>query len=135
MNTLPTLCAIFLLPAADASTVDYTRQIKPLLAKHCFECHGPSKQRGGLRLDSGKAILKGGNSGVVVIPGKCADSLLVKAITSAEGVKQMPPKGDRLKADEIALLRAWIEGGAKHPSDESTTIVQTKSKHWSFQPT
>jgi hypothetical protein len=117
-------------PAADAA--DYTRDVKPILAQRCVGCHGPQKQRGGLRLDAAATIRKGGNKGPAVVPGKSADSLLVKAVTAAEGVKSMPPKGPPLAADEIAVLTAWIDAGAAVPADE--VVAPAASKHWAFQP-
>jgi mono/diheme cytochrome c family protein len=137
MRALPTLFALLLVPGLSlaADPVDYTRQIKPLFAKHCAGCHGAEKQRGGLRLDTAKSILKGGNSGPAVAPGKGAESLLVKAVLGAEGVKAMPPRGPRLAPEEAALLRDWIDGGAKAPADEPVqTVTGPASKHWSFQP-
>src|SRR6516225_8880672 len=113
-------------PAADAA--DYTRDVKPILAQRCVGCHGPQKQRGGLRLDAAATIRKGGNKGPAVVPGKSADSLLVKAVTAAEGVKSMPPKGPPLAADEIAVLTAWIDAGAAVPADE--VVAPAASKHW-----
>src|SRR4051812_38901646 len=77
---------------------EFTRDIQPILAKHCVSCHGPDKQRGSLRLDSGAALRQGGNSGPVVVPGKSAGSLLIKAVTGSDDAKVMPPKGDRLAA-------------------------------------
>src|SRR6516162_4690005 len=98
--------------AADAG-VDYVRDVKPVLAKHCTSCHGAQKQRSGLRLDTAKAALEGGNSGPAIVPGKSAESLLYKAITACEGVKVMPPKeSPRLSAEQVALLKAWIDQGA-----------------------
>jgi hypothetical protein len=96
-------------------------------------CHGPDKQRASLRLDSARAILAGGNTGPAVVAGKSADSLLVKAVLGLDDVKAMPPKGDRLGPAEVALIRRWIDAGAKTPATE-TVVAGAKSKHWSFQP-
>ena len=115
MNVLPSLFVLFLAVAAEPP--DYSKQVKPLLTRHCVSCHGAEKHRGGLRLDLGSTIRAGGDSGVVVTPGKSADSLLIKAISGVEGVARMPPKGPRLAAEEIALLRAWIDAGAVVPAD------------------
>jgi mono/diheme cytochrome c family protein len=125
-----------LLPAlAAAEPVDYASQIKTIFAQHCASCHGPDKQRGGLRLDCASGILQGGNSGPALVAGKSADSLMLKAVTAvAEGdIKPMPPKGPRLGAEQVALLRAWIDQGAKFPASE-TVVASRSSKHWSFQP-
>src|SRR5262245_14946761 len=93
-------CLVALLSGltSSARAADFNRDVKPVLAQHCVGCHGPEKQRASLRLDTAAALLEGGNSGPAVVPGKSADSLLLKAVTAAEGVKAMPPKGPRLSA-------------------------------------
>ena len=136
MRVLTILCGFLLFPAlAQAEPVDYVKQVQPLLAGHCVSCHGPDKQRGGLRLDSLAELRTGGNTGPTVVPGKPADSLLLKAVSGAEGVKAMPPKGPPLSAADIAVLRDWIDAGATGPAAETVVRpVQAGSKHWSFQP-
>jgi mono/diheme cytochrome c family protein len=120
--------------ALAAGPADFATDVRPVLARHCVSCHGPEKQRASLRLDSARAARAGGNSGPAVVPGKSAESLLVKAITGCEGVKPMPPKGPRLSAAEVALVRRWIDDGAKVPANEIVTTARTKSSHWAFQP-
>jgi mono/diheme cytochrome c family protein len=120
-------------PALAAEPADYVRDVKPLLADRCTTCHGADKQRGGLRLDTATAILRGGNNGPAVVPGKAADSRLIRAVTAADGVKVMPPKEPRLSNAEVALLRAWVEQGARAPADEPPAPA-ARSKHWAFQP-
>jgi hypothetical protein len=137
MKPLPAVLALLLAfanaPAAD--TIDYTRDIKPILAKNCTTCHGAAKQRSGLRLDTARAALEGGNSGPVVVAGKSADSRIIHAVTGTHDAPKMPPKGPRLDAKQVALLKRWIDEGAKAPSGETVeTRVTSKSKHWSFQP-
>src|SRR6185436_11064146 len=98
----------------DKAAVDYERQIKPLLARYCVSCHGADKQKSGLRLDSAAAVRQGGDSGAAIEPGKSGESLLLQALTAAEGVAAMPPKGQPQPiADEIALFKLWIDQGAK----------------------
>jgi mono/diheme cytochrome c family protein len=122
-------------PAFAAGPVDYLRDVKPILASHCYACHGPSKQRSGLRLDTAAALLRGGNSGPAVIPGKSTASRLMQAVTGAADVPAMPPKGPRLTADEIDRLRAWIDQGAKAPAGETAAAgTAAKRNHWSFRP-
>ena len=137
MKALLSLSVFVLLPTlvAAAEPVDYLRDVKPLLLKNCVGCHGPDKQRGSLRLDTAAGALKGGDTSPAVIPGKGADSLLIQAVSGAEGVKEMPPKGKtKLTAEEIALVRAWIDAGAKHPADEvPLKTTPAVAKHWSFQ--
>ena len=117
--------------AAD-DKIDYIKQIKPLLALHCTTCHGPLRQKGGLRLDAAVLIRKGGESGTALVPGQPNDSLLFDAVTNAENTTAMPKEGGRLKDEEIALLRAWITQGAVAPASEK--IAPDPRKHWSFMP-
>jgi len=136
---LVSLVALLPLPAgAEArpsapSPPDFNRDVKPVLAKHCINCHGPDKQRASLRLDSASAVRTGGTSGPAVVPGKSADSRLVRMVLGEKDLKAMPPKGPRLSEGEVTLLRRWIDAGAPIPSGE-TTITRAGATHWSFQP-
>jgi mono/diheme cytochrome c family protein len=135
MRTVASLSLLALLPvAAAAERADYLRQVKPLLARHCVGCHGPQKQRSGLRLDTAAAILKGGNSGPAAVPGNSGKSRLVQAVSGAGDVAAMPPKGPRLAASEIALLRAWIDAGAAAPAGEVEKAAKAATDHWAFRP-
>src|SRR5438132_682237 len=123
----------FLASAVNAGDpANYVRDVRPIFAKHCYACHGPDKQRAGLRLDTGAAALKGGDSGAVIVPGKAEQSKLIKAVRGAADVKAMPEKGDRLSAKEIAVLAAWIDQGAKVPANEVAGQGATQKKHWAF---
>jgi mono/diheme cytochrome c family protein len=133
-HLLPLLVPLLAGPVAAAEPVDYLRDVKPVLAKHCTACHGADKQRSGLRLDTAALLLKGGNAGPAAVPGKAADSLLVKAVTGADDVKVMPPKGPRLTPAQVDTLRAWIDGGAKAPAGEVPQTAAAASKHWAFRP-
>ncbi|WP_439620410.1 DUF1553 domain-containing protein [Gemmata sp.] len=103
-------------PAADPRPVEFDRDVKPVLAKHCFSCHGPDKQRGDLRLDRRADALKGGESGKPFVAGKATESLLIHRVVATDDTK-MPPKGERLTAAEVATLNAWVEQGAVWPDD------------------
>jgi mono/diheme cytochrome c family protein len=133
LRLLPLFIPLLAGPVAAAEPIDYLRDVKPIFAKSCYTCHGAEKQRSGLRLDTATALLKGGNAGPAAVPGKSADSLLIKAVTGADDVKVMPPKEPRLTPAQIVTLRAWIDGGARAPAGEAPQAV-AKSKHWSFQP-
>src|SRR5262249_56080806 len=106
----------------------------PTLSRNCYTCHGPDKQRSGLRLDTAAAALKGGDSGPALVPGKSAASRLIQAVTGADDVPQMPPKGARLSDKDIAVLRAWIDDGAKAPANELAADPAKNSTHWTFHP-
>ena len=114
---------------------DYSARVKPLLTMHCAKCHGSQKQMSGLRIDSAKGMLIGGDSGAAIVPSDSAKSLLIHAITGTEGASKMPPEGPALTVEEIALIRKWIDDGAKSPANEIADAAATnKSDHWSFQP-
>lgn len=85
------------------------------LADNCFRCHG-EKQKGGLRLNTLDAALKGGTSGhPAVVPGKPADSEIMARLRSADPEERMPPKADPLKPEQIAAIETWIQSGAQWP--------------------
>lgn len=126
--------ALSLMAAAEigAEDVDFARDVQPILTAKCVKCHGAEKQESGLRLDSGLVTLKGGDSGPAVVPGKAMESLLILAVTGkSDTISRMPAKGEPLSDTEVAILKRWIEGGAKIPTREVKAAV--KSTHWSFQ--
>jgi mono/diheme cytochrome c family protein len=86
--------------------VDFARDIKPILTEHCVKCHGPEKQKGGLRLDNKGSAFQGGDEGKALVAGKSAESPLVHLVAGLEEDKIMPPKGGRLTASQIGLIRA-----------------------------
>ncbi len=103
-------------PPSAAKNVTYDKDIKPIFQKSCFKCHGAEKQKGKLRIDSLPAALKGGQDGKVIEPGNSATSLLVHNISHiGDEDDWMPPtdKGDPLSKEQIGLIRAWIDQGAK----------------------
>ncbi len=121
------------LPAAAARPVDFVQDIQPLFEKHCLKCHGPEKQKGGWRADVADAALKGGdNYAPNIRPGKSEKSPLIHFVAGLEDDMVMPEKGDRLTAEQIGLLRAWIDQGAIWP--EGPKLVDAKQSHWAFQP-
>src|SRR3954463_9366851 len=78
----------------------FEAHVRPLLAEHCYECHGEKKQKGGLRLDSAEAVAKGGKNGAVVVPGKVGQSKLITAVSYKDEDLQMPPE-EQLSADQV----------------------------------
>jgi hypothetical protein len=125
--------SIPVLPEPSNSPVDYARDVQPVLAKRCFGCHGPGQQMAGLRLDDSASALKGTHGGPVILPGKSAESKLIHRVASDKKGVTMPPTGDRLTVAEIALLRAWIDQGAKIPVTAAAE-APAKPGHWAFQP-
>jgi len=103
-------------PAATKSGVTYDKDIKPIFQASCFKCHSEKeKVKGKLRLDTLAGTLKGGENGKCVIPGKSAESTLVHSVARLVEDDAMPPadKGKPLTKEQIGLIRAWIDQGAK----------------------
>jgi len=121
-------------PAFSREQIEFfEKQVRPVLAAQCWNCHAEKKAESGLRLDSREAILKGGDRGDVVTPREAAASLLIHAIRR-DGELQMPPNG-RLTAEQIAALTKWIEVGLPWPREASgSAIAQAWRTHWAFQP-
>ncbi len=121
-------------PKSDATF--YESKVRPILEDHCFDCHGEDKQKNKLRLDTAVGILRGGESGEpLLVRGVSAESYIVKRVTSANAKEVMPPKGERLTAEQVATLKAWIDAGAKMPGEEAAAAsLRLKTEHWSFQP-
>jgi hypothetical protein len=121
------------LPPAAAKPVDFDRDIEPLFRTRCNRCHGAQQQLSGLRLDRAEDAMRGGYSGAVIQPGKSAESRLIRLVAGAEKGAIMPLGKPRLTPDEVGILRAWIDQGAKWPQT-TTTDSAPKSSHWAFQP-
>jgi hypothetical protein len=97
---------------AIALTVDFARDVHPILATSCFECHGSGSHKGGLRLDTPGDIMTGGKSGAVVVAGHSADSLLIQRVLGLGGKKRMPVDHPPLSDAQINILKTWIDEGA-----------------------
>lgn len=110
----------------------FEKRIRPLLVERCSECHGSTKQSGGLRLDSLQAILSGGDSGPALVPNMPSSSLLLRAVRRQDGL-EMPPKGPPLSGEQVADLERWIADGAAWPK-ELTTLPTKAADHWAFKP-
>ena len=119
----------------------FEKEIRPLLSEKCYSCHGVEKHKAGLRMNSRTSILKGGETGPAAIPGKAAESLMIKAIGYTTDT-QMPPKA-KLKDAEIASLTKWVNLGMPWPVEKNDVAVEAKKEFhltdeqrafWSFQP-
>jgi mono/diheme cytochrome c family protein len=119
------------IPPAASTPVDFHRDIRPLLEEKCIKCHGPEKQRSDLRLDNRAAAMRGATDGPVILPGKSAESRLVASVAGVDEDLTMPPKGERLTAAQVGLIRRWIDDGAPWPESQATE--DPARKHWSFQ--
>ncbi len=119
--------------AGDKAAPDFARDIYPLLQKTCFECHGEKKHKANLRLDAKVSALAGSDSGPVILLGKGATSPLYLRITTTDADERMPPKGERLTADQAALFKQWIDAGAVWPDSVGVKIVDWR-EWWSLKP-
>ena len=126
------------LPPAVTTTVDFARDIKPLLEASCIKCHGAEKAKNGFRLDSRAHALAGGDNGVDIIPGDGAKSPLVHFVAGLVPDMDMPPKGkgEPFTATQVGLLRAWIDQGAKWDREDVAGEVRKpvdKTDWWSLK--
>ena len=117
-----------------ATQVSFERDIRPILAQHCWQCHSEKKQSSGLRLDAKLFAVRG----AIIVPGKAADSLLFQRITAPNG-EQMPPVGERLSAQEIVMIKNWIDAGAIWGEEEAEKggrgdSPNDRMQHWAWQP-
>ncbi len=123
------LSALLLAAATLPAAVSFESEVKPIFEKHCIECHGPKKQKSEFRLDDREVALHGGdNHAPNILPGKAAESPLVKFVTTTDRDTRMPPKGDRLTAAEVDTLKRWIAEGAVWP--ESASLKKTDPLDW-----
>ena len=132
----------FAAPAVDTAklappatrTVDFATDIRPLLNQHCLACHGPEKPKNAYRVDLKAIALRGGDThGTAIIPGQSAQSPLIHYVAGLVEDMLMPPKGERLTAAQIGLLRAWIDQGANWPEAPGTTATNPLD-WWSLKP-
>jgi len=125
--------ALAVSPALHAGAPDFDKDVKPLLTAHCVKCHGGEKTRAGLDIRSKPGLLEGGEGGAAVIPGSPEKSLLWIQIAA----DKMPPGKDKLTSAQKALLREWIEQGAKGgtgPAPPPPVLVTDKDRDfWSLE--
>ncbi len=123
--------AMLALWVPDLAAADlFEERIRPVLVGQCLQCHGPEKQKGGLRVDSRKALLQGGDSGPAVVPGQPDQSLLLKAVRHTEKDLRMPPPkaGPKLADPVIADLATWVKAGAVWPQGDTPAVAAGKEK-------
>ena len=112
--------------------VEYLRDIKPLLTRKCYGCHGVLKQEGGLRLDTRSLMAKGGDSGPAISARQPERSELLARVADPDSDTRMPPEGKPLTDAERLRLQTWIAAGAPAPADEAPQV--SPESHWAFQP-
>ncbi len=125
-------------PDGEGNVETFERRVRPVLAEHCWACHGAKKQHGGLRLDSREGLMKGGDGGLVADLKVASNSRLIKAIRHDDPDLQMPPEpAAKLSDDAIATITGWIAAGAIWPADRASQRIDPEEagkSHWAFQP-
>ncbi|MGE0128274.1 MAG: PSD1 and planctomycete cytochrome C domain-containing protein [Blastocatellales bacterium] len=119
------------LTSAQSRSIDFRRDIEPILRANCYQCHGEKKASARLRLDNKQLAMKGGISGAAIAPGNSKDSRLMKRILGEGDEARMPIGGDPLKADQIELIRKWIDEGAVWP-ESGAAKESAIPQHWAF---
>ena len=129
--------------ANPADLAFFETKVRPILATHCYKCHGPTKQKSNLRWDHIDFALKGGERGPALVPGEPVKSRMITAINYKDRELRMPPKNRLSKAD-IATLTEWVRRGAPWPDEpqpaagegtsERFDLEKRKQSHWSWRP-
>jgi hypothetical protein len=131
------LAVVQLLPAlpARSENVDFVHDVRPILEKHCYQCHGAEKQKSNLRLDIKSEAMKGGDSyGPSFLAGNAEGSPLIQLVRETDPDVRMPLDGKPLTAKELATLTKWVEQGAVWPDGIDLLRLDDKRDHWSFKP-
>ena len=138
MPTRTSIAILLLLGPAAAGADDdfFEKNVRPVLVEKCLSCHSKEKAKGGLRLDARAEMLKGGEGGAVVVPGKPKESRLIEAVKQTGDLKM--PQSGKLTDREIAALEEWVARGAPWPAASVLAapdkIAAAAAKHWAFQP-
>lgn len=125
-----------LLPPASGRKVDFVADVQPILRERCFECHAEGNDEGGLNLGVRARVMEGGVGGPVLIRRDSAHSRLIHLVAGLREDAVMPPDDDPLTAEQIGILRAWIDQGADWPAgaDVLDPRMERAREHWAFQP-
>jgi len=116
---------------ADDKPITYEDHVAAILKKNCATCHGDGKQEGGLNLVDYAGVMKGAGGGEIVVAGRSGSSRLIEVITASDDGERMPPEGDRVPADQVALIRKWIDTGLRENAGSSVAAKRTLG----FKPT
>lgn len=132
--------------AADPAAIEhFEKSVRPILAEHCYSCHGAEKQKASLRVDHISFLLTGGDTGPALVPGDTTASRFAQAVSYKDVDLQMPPKG-KLSDEQIATLTQWIADGAIWPEEavpmdgapppamDVFDLEQRRAEHWAWQP-
>ena len=142
-SILTVLSATLALPAlAFAAEPDFLRDVQPVFEERCYVCHGDKLQQGDFRLDLRGRAFRGGGSGVAaIVPGDSENSLLYRYVAGIDDKTRMPPTEPYLGAEQVELIKRWIDAGAEWPEDPSAQAIEEEPskferarEHWAFQP-
>jgi len=119
--------------SAPAVKVDFAKQLQPLFADRCYDCHGGKKTEAGFRADNLTDLIKGGDHGPAILPGKSAESILAQVLADTHSeIPRMPRKKEKFTDEQIALVRNWIDQGAEWPQGENAGY-SANTNHWAFK--
>lgn len=123
------------LPPPVDRAVDFVADVQPILRQYCYECHVAGNEEGGLNLALRDRAIEGGASGSAFEPGNSLHSRLIHLVSGLEEARVMPPDGDRLTDEQIGILRAWIDQGARWPreADVLDPRLERAREHWAFR--
>lgn len=138
VNTFAMTSAILIYSISLTSAAPkFVHDVRPILQKHCYSCHGSKKQESGLRLDIKSEAFKGGDSyGPSIITRKSKESPLIQFLDGSDEDMQMPPDGDGapLSKKEVSILTSWVDAGAVWPDGVDLAKLKVQPLHWSFKP-
>ena len=117
------------LPAPARAKVDFVRDVKPIFDTACVKCHGKGKEKGGFSLETRTNFFKGGDAGAPVVSGQSAASYLIELVSGFDPDIVMPKKGSKLKDEQVAVLRAWIDQGAPWPEEINFQKIPVLNLH------
>ena len=132
----------FAAPPSKEHVEFFEKNVRPILAENCYKCHSleKGKAKGGLTLDTRAGWEKGGENGKPIVPGSPEKSPLIAAIGYLDADLQMPPKGEKLTAAQIATLTEWVKMGAPDPREAAaggtklTGLTDQARHHWAYLP-
>ena len=117
------------LPKPATAQVEFARDVKPIFDTACVKCHGKGKEKGSFSLETRAHFFKGGDAGAPVVSGKSAESYLIELVSGFDPDTVMPKKGSKLKDEQVAVLRAWIDQGAQWPEEINFQKVPVLNLH------
>lgn len=122
MKTLSVLSVISVLSVGATAAPDFHNDVAPILREYCAGCHNNDDLDGELSVETFRSLMKGGESGQALVPGKASDSLFIKVLTGGSKPKMPPKREPQPPAEAIAVLQAWIDAGAKGPKNDASIL-------------